>query len=211
MINKITDKGFKFSSIVNNVLKESLSRLAYHFTSLKKFYQMVDSDSIIFSTAHGTDELINADYGRGAPYYLSTTRVRDGRFGYSSGLNTRIELNSDFFNSRFHSGPVNFFVPDERERNYHSKQNVGKAENEDRIFSNVKVLEGLSKCINRVDIYLNIPNEELPLFKQRYYDIYLMLRDIYNTGIGLKTFIYNDEKEFNRQGKNITEIILKML
>ncbi len=214
---ELQEENFSFSSISKNILKESLSQLVWHFTTLKKYYQMVDSDSIIFSEPFGYDKNINSKYGGNAQYYLSTTRVRDGRIGFSKGKNTRIELNSDYFNDRYKAGPVNYFHKRNDVKNivndYFNIKNSATpgTENEDRIFSNEKVITGLTKFINRVDIFLNIENEELPIFKQRYYDIFLMLRDIYNTEMGLKTFIYNEEMEFNRQGKNITDEILKIL
>ena len=84
--------------------------MVYHFTTFKSFYDMVDKDVIQFSLAGGlSDKYLNGTYGNGAKYFLSTTRVRDGRFGYSQGLNVRLEINSDAFNSNFSAGPVDFF------------------------------------------------------------------------------------------------------
>lgn len=212
------EENLNFSKSVSKILKESLSQFAYHFTTLDRYHQMVDKDELIFSKPYGTDVLINIKYGNKAPYYFSTTRVRDGRVGFSDGKDVRIELNTDFFNNKFKARAVNFFGA----RNIKFQTVFGKnddfmngnkyeTENEDRIFSSVSSITGISMAINRVDIFLPIENDELPFLKRRYYDIYTILRDIFNTGMGLKTFIYNDAKEFNKQGKNITEDILKIL
>ena len=206
---EIEENKLDFSSISKKVLKESLSQLVWHFTTLKKYYQMVDSDSIILSTPYSNDIEINAKYGNGAPYYLSTTRVRDGRIGFSKGKNVRIELNSDFFNGNFKSKAVNFLYNNHKKIDIinsvmgfsKAQNNIKDTENEDRIFSNKQVITGLTRFITRVDIFLPI---DLYDFKSTHYDWYLMLRDIYNTEMGLKTFVYNNEQEFNRQGKNIT-------
>lgn len=211
------EESFNFSNAVTKILKESLSQMAYHFTTLKKFYQMVDSDKIVFSEPHGVDVDINDKYGDKAHYYFSTTRIRDGRVGFSKGKNVRIELNTDFFNNTFRANSVNFYGTQNKYKAIFGLDdgsmsgNNYETENEDRIYSNVSGITGISRCVNRVDIFLPISNEELPLIKQKYYDIYLILRDIYNSGMGLKTFVYNDEMQFNLQGKNITEEILKFL
>ena len=206
---EIEENKLDFSSISKKVLNESLSQLVWHFTTLKKYYQMVDSNSIIFSTPYSTDIEINNKYGNGSPYYLSTTRVRDGRIGFSKGKNVRIELNTDFFNGKFKSGAVNFCSFSGNDRNNGLNGNfVKQTENEDRIFSNKQVITGLTRFITRVDIFIPI---DLYDFKSTHYDWYLMLRDIYNTEMGLKTFVYNNEQEFNRQGKNITTELLKLL
>jgi hypothetical protein len=206
------EESVSLKDIISKTLNESLSQRAYHFTTLKKYHQIVDSDSIIFSTPFGEDLGINIDYGRGARYYLSTTRIRDGRVGYSEGLNTRIELNSDFFNNNYHSGPVNFFaksISRDNGGNGFDANNQRQTENEDRIYSNKRILTGITRFITRVDIY--IPIKDLSELKNHYYDIYTMLRDIYNSDMGLKTFVYNNAYQFNIQGNNITNELLEIL
>jgi len=213
---KKVEESFNFSNAVSKILKESLSQVAYHFTTLKNYYLMVDSDKIFFSEPYGTDRLINLNYGKGAPYYLSTTRVRDGREGFSAGRNVRMELNTDFFNSRFRANPINFFSKqrnDDRLRdgtNYY-EPNKRKTENEDRIYSNVKYITGITRCINRVDILIPIPTDELKDMVTRNHDYFSMLLDIYESNMAVKTYVYNDEMQFNLQGKDITEEILNIL
>lgn len=197
------DESFNFSNISKKVIKESLSNMVYHFTTFKSFYDMVDKDVIQFSLAGGlSDKYLNGTYGNGAKYFLSTTRVRDGRFGYSQGLNVRLEINSDAFNSNFSAGPVDFFYkskfiknPEKLKMKIPSKFDATKDEAEDRIFSNKPEVHNLAKYVRRVDILFDngiSPKE------------FEMLRDIYNSPIGLQTFVYDNRMEFNRQGKNIT-------
>lgn len=216
---------FKFKDIVESILKESLSKFVYHFTNLERFYSMVDTDTIKLTKAsNDRDVFLNDSFGNGKLYFLSTTRVRDGRFGYSNGLNTRIELNTEVFNNKFKSSPVSFFKGEtgtESSKNYYSKKRKytpiagyqwqKRTENEDRIFSNMPELHNINKYINRVDVLIELNDWSIPNFKEIYPDKYKKLRDLYNSSIGLKLFVYNDMNEFNKQGKNITEEILKEL
>ena len=205
---------FRFSNIVKMVLGESLTRKAYHFTTFNNYHQMLNTDTILFSKAFGTDRLINFKHGKGMYYYLSTTRVRDGRVGFSKSRDVRMELNTDYFNDRFRANAVNFFsVPGEYDRLRDGNDCIGpnekKTENEDRIYSPVSAITGITQFVERVDIYL--PLDDLNTLKTRHYDWYTKLNDIYSTDMATKTFVYNDEWEFNIQGKNITEDILKIL
>lgn len=206
-----------FENIVKKVLNESLSQMAYHFTTLKKYYQIVDSNKITFSKAYGTDVDVNNKYGKKSPYYFSTTRIRDGRVGFSKGKNVRIELNTDFFNNRFRANAVNFYGSRNKYKTIlglddgSMSGNKYETESEDRIYSDVPEITGVSKCINRVDVLIPLQIDELKEMVTRNRDYYTMLRDIFNSDMGLKTFIYNDEMQFNLQGKNITEEVLKWL
>ena len=214
---KKVEESFNFSNAVSKVLKESLSQVVYHFTSLRKFYQILDSNKIIFSDAYGVDVDINNKYGKKAPYYLSTTRVRDGRFGFSKGKNVRLELNTDFFNSRFRANAVNFYGSRDKYLQIcgladgSMRGNRYETENEDRIYSDVKEISGVSKMVNRVDILIPLQIYDFEDMVIRNRDYYTMFRDIFNSDMASKTFVYNDETQFNLQGKDITEEVLKWL
>ena len=210
-----------FDGIAKKVLNESLSQRAYHFTDLSNLHHMIDTDTIRFSKPSRRDMMLNIKYGRSLPYYLSTTRVRDCRFGFSPAFDVRIELNADKFNSNYISKPVSFFKGSNSEsyKNYYTRSN-GYAkeyerqfqpyvENEDRIFSNTSEVHNIAKYITRIDILL--PINDIQTYFNEHKDIYNMLRDIYNHPMGLKTFVYNNKNQFNRQGKNITEPILQAL
>ena len=207
-------ENFSFSNISKKVINESLSKMAYHFTDLPNLHKMIDTDTIKFSKARGRDRVIGVNYGRGAEYFLSATRVRDSRFGFSPGFNVRIELNTDGFNNKFFSKPISFFqgpngTSCKNDYLYNSEytdsydiERQPHVENEDRIYSKVSEVHNIGKYINRIDILLPINNLESYLTSHR--ETCNMLRDIYNTPFGLKTFVYNNRNMFNRQGKNIT-------
>jgi len=218
---KKLDESFDFNSISKKILKESLSQRAYHFTDLASLHRMIDTDTIKFSKPSRRDMMLNIKYGRNLPYYLSTTRVRDCRFGFSPAFDVRIELNTDKFNNNFVSKSVSFFKGSNSEsyKNYYTRpggyakdyerQIQPYVENEDRVFSNTSEVHNIAKYITRIDILL--PINDIESYFNEHKDIYNMLRDIYNHPMGLNTFVYNNKNQFNRQGRNITEPILQAL
>ena len=204
----VREESFNFSNITKTILQEYLSNMAYHFTTLYNAYEMVTTDTIKMTEPYtDSDREIQAKHGK--KYFLSTTRVKDGRFGYSKGYNVRIELNSDAFNSNFSAKPVSFFK-DSKLKAF-NQDDDSYVEAEDRVFSNSHYLHNISRFITRIDIFIPIKTEDIYNIKNMMRKKWHMLETMYSTPFATKIFVYNDMTQFNKQGKNITEEILETL
>ena len=90
-------------------LTEGLSPSIYHFTSLSKGLSIV-RDGVIYLSSAYAKESDNNDRKR--KFYLSTTRVRDGRFGYSKSYPVRICLDGDKLNQVFKGIHIHYWGGD---------------------------------------------------------------------------------------------------
>lgn len=181
-------------------LKESLSDVVFHYTSLKNMSLIALKDEIYFQSALAN----SADNAKTKElYYLSTTRQRNVNFGYSSKFKTdgaRIEFDGMKLNQRFKGRAFDYWGFDWGKGEYNNpNSNVGddtrrrqpNVESEDRIFSNEPVLHNARNYIKRVDIIVN---------KDDKYNLALAYRVLMKYG-GI-TFIYDNLKDFNLQSKN---------
>lgn len=192
---------------VKYVLKESMSQRAYHFTSMYALLNIVDSNTFKCSPSYndGSRQMYDT---KEYPYFFSTTRVKDGRFGYSNSFDVRIELNADMFNAKYKTKPYNFFGKrtGESEKQMYIKakdfdyvsQYQYSVENEDRVFVRTPYIQNAMKYIKRVDILLPVVDLD-ELHGKQWFDY----RDLLFSPIGGKIVFYNNEDEFNRQG-NVT-------
>ena len=108
------------------LLSESLSRVAYHYTGLASAQKILQSGQFELSAAPGSIEQQYAPPGR--PYFLSTTRTKTG--GYHAGSKWRgvmFNLDGNWFNQRYKSGPIDYWG------NRGSSMRASEAE--DRVFS----------------------------------------------------------------------------
>ena len=223
---------FNFKEIVDKVLNESLSRVVFHFTNIIRLFGIIAQNKFILSTSNGYDE----DYSYGYPYYLSTTRVKDARFGYSRGFNVRLTLDSQALNSRFRAKPVSFFSGTYQgkegkkispKQNYINKisQNLKNnpdsfsptsynvvmtdVENEDRLLSNKPYIENPYMYILRIDILMNLDEINEYMSYRNGYD---SIKNILSEGnYSHKTFVYGTFKDFNRQTNPINDKVEQIL
>lgn len=98
---------FNFSNIVKQVLNESFQDFEYHFTSLDNVVRICQTGRIPLSHtyAKGAEVGINKNH----IFYLSMTRVKDGRVGYSKSYNCRICFDGKALSTRFKGGAVNYW------------------------------------------------------------------------------------------------------
>ncbi len=91
-----------------NELFESLSRVAYHYTSTLPALKILKSGQFELSSALGSVEQQYMPPGR--PYFMSTTRTKTG--GYHQGGKRRgvlFVLDGNWFNQRYKSGPIDYW------------------------------------------------------------------------------------------------------
>ena len=98
---------FSFSNIVKQVLNESFQDFEYHFTSLDNAVRICQTGRIPLSHtyAKGAEIGINKNH----TFYLSLTRVKDGRVGYSKPYNCRICFDGKALATRFKGGAINYW------------------------------------------------------------------------------------------------------
>ena len=125
---------------INEILTESLSRIAFHYTSNKTALSILTSGIFQLSSTLGSVEQQYAP--KGHPYFLSTTRTRRGGYHRIIGQQaTLFVLNGNWFNNHYISKPMDYWenrnpsVPHHRDH-----------EAEDRVFSKEPTIsiEGIS-------------------------------------------------------------------
>ena len=195
------------------LLKESLSRIVYHFT---------DIDSLITILEENKFKLSSCLWQRSETYssklfYFCTTRQFNGDLGYSpTGGNIRIHLDGDLLNQNYSGKAIDFWSV----KDTSSKQRMVNAvdiyqsevEGEDRLFSNKSFIDNAIKYIKRIDINLNIDVEDNSDDEQEYF-ISVDLKKIKylckKLGIADKLCIFKTKKDFNNPySKNIYNNII---
>lgn len=133
-------KGSKNMSWEPGQLDESLSRIAFHYTSNRTALSILTSGVFQLSSTLGSIEQQYAP--KGHPYFLSTTRTRRG--GYHSMIGqqaTLFVLDGNWFNNHYISKPIDYW-----ENRNPSLSHYREHEAEDRVFSKEPMIsiEGVS-------------------------------------------------------------------
>ena len=112
------------------IIVESLSRVAYHYTNISSALKILKSGEFELSSAPGSIEQQYAPPGK--PYFLSTTRTKLGDYHRSRGASYGVifALDGNWFNQRYKSGPIDYW----QNRNPQATSHRGH-EAEDRVFS----------------------------------------------------------------------------
>ena len=91
------------------LLREGLSSLLYHFTSINNGFSICKDDKIYLQSALAKDA---DNYDKKRKFYLSCTRVRSSDFGYSykfSRGGVRITLDGDLLSNNFAGKQINYW------------------------------------------------------------------------------------------------------
>ena len=111
---------------IQEIITESLSRVAYHYTGLHAAEKILTSGQFELSSTPGSIEQQYAPKGK--PYFLSTTRTLTG--GYHQGGKWRgvmFVLDGNWFNQHYKSGPIDYWGD--------RGTGLRASEAEDRVFS----------------------------------------------------------------------------
>jgi hypothetical protein len=115
---------------ISEVITESLSRVAFHYTNIANALKILKTGEFALSSSLGS---IEAQYApTGYHYFLSTTRTKMGGYHRSraSSYGVVFVLNGDWFNNHYVSRPIDYW----ENRNPQS-QHHRDSEAEDRVFS----------------------------------------------------------------------------
>lgn len=206
------------------VLNEMLSSKCYHFTTLNGLLRILKTNSFLLKT----DVVSDTEHWEDKPrhrFFMSTTRVRDGRFGYNRFINknsmlVRITLNGDLLNANYRGMPINWQMHNEKTKGYepnlrYAVSSKSRAmynnpdwklaqiqpfvENEDRIFSSKPTIPNADRYIERIDILTYDTSTYIDAQER---DI---LQNIPSRFRNI-THIYTTMKDFNKQENNIDKI-----
>jgi len=115
---------------ISEVITESLSRTAFHYTQISTALKIVQSGNFELSSALGS---VEQQYMlKGKPYFMSTTRTRRGGYHENAGRTQGVlfVLDGDWFNQRYASRPLDYWENRNPVRSHHRSH-----EAEDRIYS----------------------------------------------------------------------------
>jgi hypothetical protein len=115
---------------ISEVITESLSRTAFHYTQISTALKIVQSGNFELSSSLGS---IEQQYMlKGKPYFMSTTRTRRGGYHENAGRTQGVlfVLDGDWFNQRYASRPLDYWENRNPVRSHHRSH-----EAEDRIYS----------------------------------------------------------------------------
>lgn len=129
---------------VAEVVAESLSRVAYHYTHPQAALKILNSGEFELSAAPGSIEQQYSPAGK--HYFLSATRTKTG--GYHQGGKWRgviFNLDGNWFNQRYRSGPVDYWG--------NRGAGMRPSEAEDRIYSSEPTIP--TGGVSAVHVYLN--------------------------------------------------------
>ena len=115
---------------INEVITESLSRVAYHYTNTSSALQIIKTGMFQLSSSLGS---IEAQYAPpGYNYFLSTTRTKLGNYHRSraSSYGVIFVLDGNWFNNHYVSKPIDYWENRNPQASHHRD-----SEAEDRVFS----------------------------------------------------------------------------
>ena len=160
-----------------HILNEGISNIVYHFTSIDSLYGIVINNKFYLKSGiFGS----GSDLGGGKRmFYLSTTRNRNAKEGYSfmGKTSVRITLDGEKLAQKYHGQPFNYWGDGSLGRmKYLNPEKVGMSkrwgvgvsrhaedETEDRIWSYKSTIENALSYIKRVDVCIFNENEIVEL------------------------------------------------
>ena len=115
---------------IQEIITETLSRVAYHYTNVSSALKIVKSGVFELSSSLGSIEQQYAP--KGYNYFLSTTRTKMGNYHRSRASNYGVifVLDGNWFNNHYVSRPIDYWENRNPQASHHRD-----SEAEDRVFS----------------------------------------------------------------------------
>jgi hypothetical protein len=159
-------------------LTESLSRVAFHYTGIRAALKIVSSGEFELSSTLGSVEQQYAP--RGKPYFLSTTRTRQGGYHRTIGQQAVLfVLDGNWFNQHYVSRSVDYWENRNPSLPHHRTH-----EAEDRVFSSEPTIP--TGGVTAIHVYVD-PNAEPEVRAQARQLMIAAKRQ------GIETHLYNDK------------------
>ena len=187
--------------VINKINESTITDVVFHRTSINALYSILKTGKILMSTSMGT----NADVYSKKPYFLSLSRTKFLKFGYSKNSNVTIELDGSQLKTKYKGKSIDYWQWDFSKMNKSpgndAKSRTDSDEYEDRLFSNDPYLSNLDKYVKYFDIMI-------PKDKDRWNEDWINSLTEYVDHIkGLdspllkKVRVFTSENDFNK-GKN---------
>jgi 8-oxo-dGTP pyrophosphatase MutT (NUDIX family)/ribosomal protein S18 acetylase RimI-like enzyme len=163
---------------IKPALTESLSRVAFHYTTIGSALKIVSSGEFELSSTLGSVEQQYAP--RGKPYFLSTTRSRQGGYHDIIGQQAVLfVLDGNWFNQHYVSRPVDYWENRNPSLPHHRTH-----EAEDRVFSSEPTIP--TGGVTAIHVYVD-PDAEPEVRAQARQLMIAAKRQ------GIETHLYNDK------------------
>lgn len=174
-------------------LFESMTSEAYHFTSIESALKILSTERFNLTAAYGTKSEKDLQK-KGKSFYLSTTRSKVGDYTISNAWSQGVvfTLNSDWFNARYVTKPVDYWTGSSMRMGRHS-------ESEDRVMSDTPTIDFNGKIrsvIKSCHIFVS------PDQKRFVRDAVALYRECKKKNVPV--FIYDDPKNFALQKKSVS-------
>jgi putative nucleotidyltransferase with HDIG domain len=146
-----------------SLLKEGLTPIVYHFTTVNNLVQILEQNKMLPSEVviHHRDS-VNEPLRKGysGEKYISFSRTKSSNIGYATSthmLDVRMTFDGDKLNNNYYAKPFNYgdsSVYDDNDKNKHKTKNFKDFEYEDRLFlkDGTDGIKNISKYILRIDI-----------------------------------------------------------
>lgn len=164
---------------IHEILAESLSRVAYHYTNTMAALKILKSGEFQLSSALGSVE--QQYMPKGKPYFMSTTRTRRG--GYHQGGMRRgvlFVLDGNWFNQHYRSGPIDYWG--------NRGTSLRASEAEDRVYSSEPTIP--IGGVTAIHVFLNVREDDA---EQQAHDQSIVRELLIAAKTrGITTYFYND-------------------
>ena len=210
------------------LIKETLSRVVYHFTGLQELYNILSTNKFQLNS----DMYQSCETYSNKPYYICFTRQYNNNLGYSGKCSVRIHLDGDLLNQQFSGKSVDYWASPYTEykkkareaeaqglyklqkdyedyynspttkTNMHKFHLLNKVENEDRLFGDKPIIDNAIKYIKRIDILMS------PFMSDEFLMSIKYIAE--QRGMVDKLYIFKNQKDFNNPfSKNSFTIQIK--
>lgn len=171
----------------NEIINESLSRIAYHYTGVTSALTILRSGQFQLSSTLGSVEQQYAP--KGHPYFLSTTRTRHG--GYHDIIGSQgvlFVLDGNWFNNHYISGPIDYWLNRNPSQLHHRSH-----EAEDRVFSR----EASIPIDGVIETHVYVEPDAEAAIKAKARQVLIASKSR-----GIKTYFYTDKQAWKNFNKN---------
>ena len=187
---------------LKEILMERISSIAYHFTNISAFENIMRSDKFKLGYNPLPDPVLEpyAVNPKKYPYFMSVARTRVqgysriSRDDYRKPLNVRFQLDGNKLSSNYKGKPFDYFAA--------LQGNVIKKnlydEFEDRIYHSDRYISKAKSYITRVDVTLDGEDMSVPDVRKMFYNA---VKDTVSADIAIH--LYKSEKDFTAQLRGI--------
>lgn len=177
---------------INEIVTESLSRIAFHYASTSTALQILQSGQFKLSSAIGSVEEQYAP--KGYPYFLSTTRTMTGGYHNTvhSGGGAMFVLDGNWFNNHYISRPIDYWENRDPTKSYGRS-----SEAEDRVYSKTNTIP--LNGVRELHVMYDMSNYKPSLDADNLVRIKRLVLLAHEQGI--TPYLYNNESAWRRLNK----------